>query len=364
MSLDVLIIGGGQAGLATAYWLKRFGLSVRVIDAAERIGDRWRERYKSLTLFTPREFSNLPGLPLAGDPAGYASAAEFGDYLERYADKFVLPVVSGVSVIRLSKAAEVFIAELSNGAQIEAPRVVIATGGFQVPIVPPVANGLGGDVVQLTAETYHHPSDVAEGKAVLVIGDGASGRDIASDLALRHRVALACGRPRRLLPEKVFGVSTWKWLKALGLLAADANSPVGRFMRSADPFPNRQRDLEDLRRLGVEIKPRAVSTTGRSVGFADGSAMDVGTVIWALGYRDDTAWVDVPKATSAEGGFLHVAGRSPVDGVYFVGRPWQRNRASALIMGAGPDAERISRDVSVSLGHDVRPRLVKALRLP
>lgn len=363
MSLDVLIIGGGQAGLASAYWLKRFGLSVRVIDASERIGDSWRKRYESLTLFTPREFSSLPGLLLAGDPDGYASGSEFADYLERYADKFVLPVVSGTHVVELSKDEDGFVAELSNGASLEASRVVIATGGFQAPVVPAIASGLGESVRQLTAETYDRPSDVAEGSPVLVVGDGASGRDIAADLAPHHKVSLACGRPRKLLPERIVGISTWKWLRTFGLLSADANSPVGRFMRKADPFPNRQRDLEDLRRFGVDIRPRAVSFDQRSVSFADATTMEAGTVIWALGYRDDSSWLAIPEAVSADRSFAHIRGRSPVDGLYYVGWPWQRNRASALIMGAGPDAEQISRDVSVSLGHDVRPRLVKALRL-
>lgn len=363
MSLDVLIIGGGQAGLASAYWLRRFGLSVRVIDASERIGDSWRKRYESLTLFTPREFSSLPGLPLAGDPNGYASGSEFADYLERYADKFVLPVVSGTRVVGLGQDEEGFTAELSNGASLEASRIVIATGGFQVPVVPATASGLSEGVRQLTAETYRQPIDVVEGRPVLVVGDGASGRDIAADLAPHHKVSLACGRPRKLLPEKIAGINTWKWLRTFGLLSADANSPVGRFMRKADPFPNRERDLDDLRRLGVDIRPRAVSFNERTVSFADATTMEAGTVIWALGYRDDSSWLAIAEALSADGSFAHDRGRSPVDGLYYVGRPWQRNRASALIMGAGPDAEQISRDVSVSLGHDVRPRLVKALRL-
>lgn len=362
-AIDVLVIGGGQAGLASARWLRQFGLSIRVIDAADRVGDRWRRRYKSLTLFTPRRFSSLPGLEIGGDPAGYASGAEFGDYLERYSRTLALPVTSGVEVERLVKDGERFIATLSNGAMLEASRVVVASGGFQRPTVPPMAAGLSAEVRQLNAETYRQPSDVAEGKAVLVVGDGASGRDIAADLAGRERIALACGRPRRLLPETVLGIGTWTWLKALGLLGAATNSPIGRFMRKADPFPNRQRDLADLQHLGVAIKPRAVSAHGQSVTFADGSVMEIGTVIWALGYRDHTGWLDIDGAIGADGGFLHTAGRSPVDGLFFVGRPWQRNRASALIMGVDADAGIIARHIAASMGRDARPKLVKALRL-
>ena len=202
MTVDVLVIGGGQAGLATAYWLERSGLSIRVIDAGERIGDRWRKRYSSLALFTPREFSSLPGLELSGDPGGYASAAEFGDYLERYAEKFGLPVTSGVRVVKLTKRSDRFLADLSNGESVQARKVVIATGGFQTPVVPAMASGLSAEVRQFTAESYYEPSDVVAGRPVLVVGDGASGRDIAADLVATHRVVLACGRPRRLLPER------------------------------------------------------------------------------------------------------------------------------------------------------------------
>ena len=94
--------------------------------------------------------------------------------------------------------------------------------------------------------------------------------------------------------------------------------------------------------------------------LSDGTSVDVGTVIWALGYRDDSSWLDIPAAVDVDRSFLHHEGRSPVGGIFFVGRPWQRNRASALIMGAGQDAERIGRAVSASRGHHVRPRIAKS----
>lgn len=360
--VDVLVIGGGQAGLSAAYWLKRLGPSVLVVDAASRIGDSWRNRYASLTLFTPREFSSLPGTTLSGEPAGYATGREFGDYLERYAEKLSLPVRSNQRVIRLARSENGFVADLKAGEHITASTVIIATGGFQSSIVPPMAADLSDDVQQLSAETYRSPADVS-GRRVLIVGDGATGRDIAADLAGVHGVSLASGRPRRLLPEKILGVSAWRWLRALGLLQADTNSPVGRFMRKADPFPHRQRDLVHLGRLGVELRPRAVAAQGREIRFSDGTSLEVQSVIWALGYRDDSAWLDIAGALDADGTFRHYRGRSPVPGLYFVGRPWQRNRASGLITGVGADARLIAAEVSESFGHDTRTALERTLKL-
>ena len=259
--IDVLVIGGGQAGLATAHWLKRLGPSFQVVDAAERIGDSWRKRYASLTLFTPRAFSGLPGLTPSGDPAGYATGREFGDYLERYAEKFALPVRSNQRVTRLARSESGFVAELHTGERITASTVIVASGGFQSPLVPSIAADLSEGVQQLSAASYTVPADVS-GQRVIVVGDGATGRDIATDLAGSRKVWLACGRPRCLLPEKVLGIGTWRWLRALGLLQADTDSPVGRFMRKADPFPHRQRDLIHLGKLGVELRPRVLAALG------------------------------------------------------------------------------------------------------
>jgi putative flavoprotein involved in K+ transport len=347
---DVLVIGAGQAGLAAAYWLRKLGVTFAVVDASIRTGDSWRTRYRSLTLFTPRSFSSLPGLPLDGDPDGYASGTEFGNYLERYAEKFGLSVRHGTRVETLSLLTDgSYRAKLAGDGEIAARVVVIAAGGFQRSIIPEMAAGFGRDVAQCTASTYRSPADIASGR-VLVVGDGASGRDIAADLARTHAVLLACGRPRRLLPERIFGIGTWTWLRTLGLLGADTNSPVGRLMRRADPFPNRERDLDTLRRKSIDVRPRAIGAEGAVARFADGSSATVGTVIWALGYCDDTAWIDIPAAKDNAGVILEQRGQSTVPGLYFIGRPWQRNRASALIMGAGPDAKLIAGQVKTFLG--------------
>ncbi len=333
----VLVIGAGQAGLAAGYHLKRAGLPFEIVDAGKRIGDSWRNRYASLTLFTPRAFSALPGMDMPGDPNGYPSRDEFADYLEAYAEHFEIPVTLDAKVTRLGRSDQGFEALLENGRKIPASHGIIATGGFQSPIVPPLANGFETEVLQLTAVSYRGPDQIPPGN-VLVVGDGASGRDIAVELAGSRTVWLATGKPRKLFPERILGRSMWWWLRSLGMMKVSATSAIGRLMRRADPFPDRDRNLQSLRREGVRVVPRLAQANGRTAIFSDDRKAEVAAVIWTVGYRDETAWIEIPGALDPYGRFLREDGVSPVEGLYFVGRPWQRNRASALVMGAGDDA--------------------------
>lgn len=336
----VLVIGAGQAGLAAGLHLRDAGIAFTIVDAADRVGDSWRRRFDSLTLFTPRGFSRLPGLDLPGDPDAYPTKDEFADYLERYAEAFRLPVRTGGRVVQLQKEGGHFAATFDDGSVRRMEKVIVATGGFQKPFVPVVAACFGPGVTQLTLDDYRNPGDLPAGP-VLVVGDGASGRDVAVECAGRGRVLLATGKPRKLLPERLLGRSIWWWLAASGVLKAGPDSAMGRLLRKADAFPNRGRSLAALAFSGVEIVPRLVGADGTAAKFSDGRAIDVRTVIWAVGYREDNSWMRIPGATDTNGVVIHDRGVSPVDGLYFVGRPWQRNRASALVMGAGPDARAV-----------------------
>lgn len=337
----VLVIGAGQAGLAAGYYLRKAGLPFLIVDAHPRIGDSWRSRYASLTLFTTRQFSILPGLTLAGNREQYPSRDEFAAYLEDYAARFGLPIRLGTRVARLTQSnGGGFLAQTEAGERIAASEVVVATGGFQQPVVPVLSSGFGSDVLQLTPQTYRSPAAVPTGP-VLVVGDGASGRDIALECRTVQPVMLSCGKPRKLFPERLFGKSIWWWLRLLGILEASPESWIGQRIRTADAFPDRGQSNDLLVKAGVQLVPRIVSASGDTAGFSSGTFTRVRTVIWATGYRDDTTWLDVPTSLEADGSFSHKSGVSPVSGLYFVGRPWQRNRASALVMGAGPDAERI-----------------------
>lgn len=334
---EVLVIGAGQAGLAAANELKKAEIESLLVDAAAAVGDSWRQRYESLTLFTPRSISSLPGLPLPGDTEGYATKDEFAAYLARYAEVGGHRIETGTRISSLRRENGAFEAESSDGRIYAASAVIVATGPFSIPRFPTIASEFPDDIQQMHVADFRNAQSVAEGTA-LVVGDGASGRDAALALAGSHRVLLASGRTRKLFPERILGRSTWWWLKRLGLLGAKPDSIIGRRMRRIDPFPNRGNDDATLIRKGVALKPRLVSVDGSHAAFADGSREAPQAVVWATGYRDVFDWMKIEGAVDAEGRLLHQEGISPVPGLYFVGRPWQRNRASALIAGAGDDA--------------------------
>ncbi|HSL46128.1 MAG TPA: NAD(P)/FAD-dependent oxidoreductase [Anaerolineales bacterium] len=345
---DILIIGAGQAGLAIAYHLKQTPLSFQLVDGNARVGNSWRKRYDSLTLFTPRSLSGLPGLALRGDADGYASRDEFADYLENYAKYFGFPIELNTKIKRLERLNGHFCATRFDGQEMEARAVVLANGAYQKPVVPSIANDLPGEVSQFSPASYRNPSQIPSGN-VVVVGDGATGRDIASELAASHRVYLATGRPRRLMPERIVGVSMWKWLDVLGLLTAPVESFFGKKMRDMDSFPNRDRDLAALRRKGIQIMPKLTAANGNTVTFQNGAQAAVNSVIWATGYRDDSEWVHIPEVKDTQGNFVHQRGIAPIRNFYFIGRPWQMTTGSARIYGVSKDAQFITNELRKTL---------------
>jgi putative flavoprotein involved in K+ transport len=337
---DVVVIGAGQAGLALGSFLARAGRRFLILDKADSIAATWRGRWDSLTLFTPRRYDSLPGLAFPGDADGYPSRDEVIAYLEQYAAVFKLPVELGNAVRSLAANDGTFVVEL-EGEQIEADQVVVATGPFQVPRVPAFASELAPALFQAHSTGYRRPSDVPEG-TVLVVGGGNTGFQIAAELTVTHRVYLAVGSRQTPLPQTFLGRDLFWWLTKTGLLKKTVESRLGRRLRGRDTLigSNPRR----LKRCGVELKPRAIAASGRTIRFADSSELEVDAVIWATGYSPDHSWIKLP-VTDPNDRLRHRRGVTDVPGLYFLGLSWQYTRGSALLGWIKDDAEFIAEQI-------------------
>jgi putative flavoprotein involved in K+ transport len=331
--LDVAVIGGSQAGLAMAWHLTRQNLRFVVLEAGPEVGHVWRSRWDSLTLFTPAQYDALPGMPFPGKADTYPAKDPVADYLQAYADTFHLPVRLNARVTHLSRTAEGF--EIRTDDELfRARQVVVATGPFQVPFMPPAAQRLDGSVTQLHSAGYRNPQALPPGP-VLVVGGGNSGFQIAGELATTRQVDLAIGTKLPMLPQRLAGKDLFWWLIRLRLLRVSTGSRLGRRMSSRDFVIGSSRRV--LRREGVRFRPRLTGADGSTVRFADGSTLDVRVVIWATGYRPDYSWIHIPAVTR-DGQVAHRRGVTEVPGLYLLGLTWQHTRGSALLGFVNDDA--------------------------
>jgi putative flavoprotein involved in K+ transport len=332
--LDVVVVGGSQAGLVMAWHLARQGLRFAVLEAGPEIGHTWRSRWDSLTLFTPAQYDALPGRPFPGPADIYPTKDPVADYLQGYAAAFNLPVRLNARVTRLSRTQEGFEVR-TDGQVFRAHQVVVATGPFQVPFVPPAARRLDESVTQLHSAGYRNPHALPDGP-VLVVGGGNSGFQIAEELAATRQVHLSIATKAPMLPQRLAGKDLFWWLTRLGLMRVTAESRLGHRLRARPDFvigSSRRR----LHKAGVRFRPRLTGASGHSVHFADGSTLDAGVVIWATGYRSDYSWIAMPGVTR-DGQVAHRRGVTEIPGLYFLGLTWQHTRGSALLGFVNDDA--------------------------
>jgi putative flavoprotein involved in K+ transport len=341
--LEVLVIGGGQAGLAMGYYLRQSGRSFQIADAGPAVGQAWRSRWDSLRLFTSGRYDSLPGLRFPAAPESYPGKDDVADYLQAYAAKFELPVRLNTNVTSLTRSDGGYVAKAGDQA-LEARQVVVATGPFQIPFVPPIAEGLGPGVHQVHSARYRHPQTIPPGK-VLVAGAANSGCQIARELSATHDVELSAGQRLPAIPQRPLGRDIWTWATTLRLDKVTADSRLGKRLAGRDqvigPGPRRL-----ARRHGIRIRPRATSATGQTVTFADGSAADFDAVVWATGFAADHSWIDIHAAKDDQGHILHQRGVTPAPGLYMLGLTWQHTRGSALIGWVGNDAAFLARQIA------------------
>jgi putative flavoprotein involved in K+ transport len=402
---DVIVIGGGQAGLAMSRCLAGQGIAHVVLERG-RVAERWRTgSWDSLRLLTPNWMNNLPHWAYDGDDRhGFMPAGELIDRLDRYAASFAAPIETRTEVLAVARRADGY-RVLTSAGEWQARAVVVATGHCQQAALPPWASELPRHIRQVVPADYRRPEDLAEGP-VLVIGASASGLQIAEEINRAGRpVTLSAGRHTRM-PRRYRGRDIFAWMQLAGVLddRAEATPDLKRARRQpslqlvgrADGAPL---DLGVLQARGVAVAGRAVAVAGGAVRFADdlssttmaadrrmarlleridafiartslsegAGAPDpppsavtgrspaslplaaIRTVIWATGYRRDYSWLKVP-VLAADGEIAHRGGVTPAPGLYVLGLPFLRRRKSNFIGGVGDDARELTAHLAAYLG--------------
>lgn len=399
--VDTLIVGGGQAGLAMSHMLSKRNRDHLVVERGQ-VGERWRtERWDGLRFQFPNWSVQLPDFPLRhSDLDAFATRSEILEFIAGYANFVGAPIRTGVTVTRLqaSSGGSGFVAQTSSGP-IAADHVVVATGPYQRPYIPiPFPAGL--DLFQVHASTYKNPDQLPAG-AVLIIGSGASGAQIAEELVRAGRkVFLSVGRHRRM-PRRYRGKDLIWWLGALGLdqtpvekrgpekalplitgaygghtidfreFAADGLVLLGRVIGiqgnviSVAPdlpgslahgdatytsFLNLVDDYVERHGLAVPEEPTARLVSGESqclknpLSRLDLIDTNVRSLIWATGYQYDFGWIDLPVFNS-RGEPVHRKGVTDIPGLYFLGLPWLSRMSSSFLAGVGDDAARLADEI-------------------
>lgn len=340
--LNTLVIGGGQAGLAVGFHLSQAGVPFLIVDANQRTGDSWRNRWDSLRLFTPNRFNSLPGLTIPGEDWGFPTKDELADYLEAYAAHFELPIRHGVRVDHLSREGNRFLA--SAGDMIfEVENVVVAMASYQEPKTPGFATQLDSRIVQLHVNDYKNPGQLQEGD-VLIVGLGNSGAEIAKELAQDRRVWLS-GEPSAVQPFRPERLSGRILMPFVGPVILNrlltTSTPMGKKFRSKmlhKAAPLLRVKPKDLVAAGVE---RVGRTTGVVDGYPqleDGTVLEVPNVVWCTGYGEGFSWIDLPVFDKA-GDVIHNRGVvNEAPGLYFVALKFLHSVLSDTLLAVGRDA--------------------------
>ena len=404
LDLETLIIGGGQAGLAMSDMLSRRNRPHLILERG-RIAERWRsERWDGLRFQFPNWSVRLPDYPFPhSDPDGFATSAEIVDYLDAYAIQIKAPVCCGVAVtvLRQNGSGNSYLAETSAGP-VRGRNVVIATGPYQRPVIPDLAFN-GSTVFHVHASVYKQPDQLPPG-AVLIVGSGASGSQIAEELVrVGRRVYLSVGRHRRM-PRRYRGHDLIWWLGAMGLdqTPVEERGPDATLPLITGAYGGHTIDLRDFVSQGITLVGRLQSVQedvlyfakdlGESLAYGDAAysafldkadsyveqqgmnlpaetgarakypdppcvseplrqldmrRVGLSAMIWATGYKFDFSWIDLP-VLSARGEPKHKHGIAPLPDIYFIGLPWLSKMSSSFLSGVADDAAHLADSIHPS----------------
>jgi putative flavoprotein involved in K+ transport len=349
--VETVIIGAGQAGLATGYHLQRRGCQVLILDGNRAIGDNWRQQWDSLRLYSPAKYDGLPGTSFPARPWSYPGKDQVADFLASYAAQWNLPVRLNARVRGVDKTPSGYVVTTDDGT-IDCDNVVVATGTFgRTAKVPSFAGELDHSILQLHSSEYRRPEQLNDGP-VLVVGASHSGTDIAYEVAQTHRTVL-CGRDCGSIPFRpgstparlLFPFVVFAWRHVL-----TRRTPIGRKVMPEVRFhgaPMLRVKRADLARRGVDrIEHRVEGVHGGRPLLANGSTVDVRNVIWCTGFRQAFDWIHLPilRADGWPDEMRGIVASAP--GLYFCGLAFQYAFSSMVLPGVGRDADYIARHIA------------------
>jgi putative flavoprotein involved in K+ transport len=356
--IETVIIGAGQAGLATGYHLQRRGRQFVILDSGSRVGDNWRRQWDTLKLYSPAQYDSLPGLAFPATKWTFPGKDEVGDYLEAYARRFELPIALETKVLTLEWDSARYVVTTDRGRYL-CDNVVVATGTFgRTPKIPAISDQLDPAVLQMHSSEYRRPGQLRDGP-VLVVGASHSGTDIAFEASLRHPTILAgrdCGQiPPRLDSfgmHLVFPVLLFAWRHVV-----TRRTPIGRKAMPHIRFhggPMLRVKRSDLAARGVERSTSRIEEVRGGLPVVDGKPRDVANVVWATGFQHSFDWIRLPII--GEDGYPRetrgVVEEAP--GLYFCGLSFQYSFSSMLITGAGRDAAYVAGRIVARQKHPAR----------
>jgi len=346
--VQTVVIGGGQAGLSVGYYLAQRRLPFVILDANQRIGDAWRNRWDSLRLFTPARYDGIAGMPFPAPGHSFPTKNQMADYLEAYASRFNLPVRSGVKVDGLTRQGGRYI--LTAGTQrFESEHVVVAMANYQHPRTPWFAQELNPGIVQVHSRDYRNPNQLKEG-GVLMVGAGNSGAEIAMEVSRTHRAWIS-GRDTGHIPFRIDGLAARWFLQRIIFRLVfhrllTVKTPMGRKARArilSQGGPLIRIKPAALKAAGIERVPKMIGVRDGLPLLEDGMVLNVSNVIWCTGFQPGFSWIHLPVfddrgVPKQESG---MAVNEP--GLYFVGLPFIYAFSSTMIHGIARDAERVAR---------------------
>jgi putative flavoprotein involved in K+ transport len=352
---DIIVVGGGQAGLSVGHHLARLGLSFVILEAHDRVGDSWRQRWDSLRLFTPARFDSLDGMRFPAPPHSFPTKDEMADYLAAYAARFQLPVRTGVRVERLTREGDRYVLRAGN-KRFEADHVVVAMASYQRPRVPRFAADLDPNIVQIHSADYRRPSQLPPGD-VLVVGAANSGAEIAMDLTRAGRKVRVSGKAPGEIPFDVENPIALRVIvpvlfRVIFHRVLTVDTPMGRNARPK--FLGMALSLirtktAQLAAAGVTFAARTEGVTGGKPRLADGTVLDVSSVVWCTGYHNGREWIDLPVFDSHGEPIQYRGVVAGEPGLYFVGQHFLHSPSSAMVHGVGRDARRVAEAIGKRL---------------